>query len=180
MTQETFTPGPWGYDRVTGEIYHADGDVMPCIATVNLDNAGPEQFDADLRLIAEAPAMLSELRRIVASNFGEPRAVTVPFLDAARAILARIDGTPTGGAGTPSEGIEAGQPVKPLLLSAVIRKGWEPRFAHFPNFEAMRADALEYARDVLECDGLPDDAELETIIEAIETESSDRFYYGEG
>ena len=46
-------------------------------------------------MIAEAPAMLAALRELVAGNFGQPRGVTVPALDPARAILARIDGAPT-------------------------------------------------------------------------------------
>lgn len=46
-------------------------------------------------ILTEAPAMLAELRDLVAANYGQPRGVTVPALDAARAILARIDATPT-------------------------------------------------------------------------------------
>lgn len=55
---------------------------------------------------AEVPAMLAALRRIIAWDDAgcDP---STKSLDAARAILTRIDGTPTGEAGTPSGGIEA-------------------------------------------------------------------------
>lgn len=42
--------------------------------------------------IAEAPAMVEALRDLVKGNYGQPRGVTVPALDPARAILSRIDG----------------------------------------------------------------------------------------
>ncbi len=46
---------------------------------------------ADAALVAEAPAMLAELRKLVAINYVQPWGVTVPSLGPARAILARID-----------------------------------------------------------------------------------------
>lgn len=69
MNTPQHTPGPWGYDRPTGEIYHADGDVMPRIATVDLDNVPADQFDADLYLIAAAPELLAACEAML-SAFG--------------------------------------------------------------------------------------------------------------
>lgn len=42
---------------------------------------------ADAPLIAAAAAMLAELQRLVAANYGQPAGVTVPALDNARAII---------------------------------------------------------------------------------------------
>jgi hypothetical protein len=55
------TPAPWAYDEETGRIYHADGDVEPTVAVVDLENASPGQAKADGCLIAAAPRMLAAL-----------------------------------------------------------------------------------------------------------------------
>lgn len=55
------TPAPWAYDKETGRIYHADGDVEPTVAVVDLENTSPEQAKADGCLIAAAPRMLAAL-----------------------------------------------------------------------------------------------------------------------
>ncbi len=98
------TPGPWDFDKADfghGSIEygifrpetHIEGDTVDYIATVH--DAGTE---TDARLIAEAPAILAALRELVAGNYGQPWGVTVPALDTARAILARIDGDSTDAA----------------------------------------------------------------------------------
>jgi hypothetical protein len=49
--------------------------------------------EAYARLFAAAPELLAVLRDIVAGNNGQPRGVTVPALDAARAAIAKAEGT---------------------------------------------------------------------------------------
>lgn len=96
------TPGPWA----TGDAADCGKGLAVCsgalvVARVVGDGyptgigRGPQSI-ANAALIAEAPAMLEVLREQVASNWGQPSGVTVPGLDAARAILARIDGAPKG------------------------------------------------------------------------------------
>ena len=59
------TPGPWGYDEEVGEIFRDDGDAMPRVATVDLDNVGSfEQGLADGKLIAAGPELLAALKAI--------------------------------------------------------------------------------------------------------------------
>lgn len=93
MTQHT--EGPWLYDSETGEISRNDGDVMPLIATVDLDNVESiEQGHADGRLIAEAPSMADALRNLVGfleANY-DHNPVAMDACDEALKILARIDG----------------------------------------------------------------------------------------
>lgn len=55
------TPAPWAYDQETGRIYHADGDVEPTIAVVDLSNTSPGQAKADGCLISAAPKLLAAL-----------------------------------------------------------------------------------------------------------------------
>lgn len=59
------TPGPWGVDWKSGDVFYLDGDVMPLVATVNLDAVSNEQALADLRLIAAAPELLGALEKLV-------------------------------------------------------------------------------------------------------------------
>lgn len=49
---------------------------------------------ANALLIAAAPDMLKALEAIVADNYGQPRGVTVPALDVARAAIAKATVTP--------------------------------------------------------------------------------------
>lgn len=49
------TPGPWAYERTSGAIYYADGDVEPVIAGINQDGTSEKQADADGYLIAASP-----------------------------------------------------------------------------------------------------------------------------
>ncbi len=68
MTQITHTPGPWGFDRATGEVFYDDGDVTPLIASVAHDSetVSFEQACADMALIAAAPDLLEALVDCVA------------------------------------------------------------------------------------------------------------------
>lgn len=55
------TPGPWACED--GEVFYADGDVQPLIATVHCDNAQTHgQYLGDCYLIAAAPEMLDALK----------------------------------------------------------------------------------------------------------------------
>lgn len=56
MSNAKHTPGPWGYDIETGEVYAKDGEVSPLIATIEFDNCiSNQQANADGHLIAAAP-----------------------------------------------------------------------------------------------------------------------------
>ncbi len=55
------TPGPWGYDWKSGDVFYLDGEAMPLVATVNLEAVSNEQALADLYLIAAAPELLAAL-----------------------------------------------------------------------------------------------------------------------
>ncbi len=94
------TPAPWRADEWDC-VWIGDEDhallVANCRNSVMADRVSQEQAPANARLIAEAPAMLSELRNI--QNGIETRAITSEhdetFATAAhriRALLARIDG----------------------------------------------------------------------------------------
>ena len=90
-----FPPGSWTYDMRTGLIAHNEQDEIGFapVATMHLPYESNPERRANAALIVEAPAMLEALRALVADNYGQPRGVTVPTLDPARAIIARIDGT---------------------------------------------------------------------------------------
>ena len=60
------TPGPWTYDEATGEVHHNDGDFMPLVATVNLEDVDPEQGHGDGRLIAAAPDVVVAAKALLA------------------------------------------------------------------------------------------------------------------
>jgi hypothetical protein len=64
-TGTAHTPGPWSYDRDSGEVIFDDADVCPRIATVDLESASPEQAEADGCLIAAGPDMFEALRDVV-------------------------------------------------------------------------------------------------------------------
>jgi hypothetical protein len=62
------TPQPWAYEEETGRVYHADGDVEPTVAVVDLDNTSPEQAKADGCLIAAAPKALAALLAFIEAD----------------------------------------------------------------------------------------------------------------
>jgi hypothetical protein len=62
--KQTHTPGPWGYDRVTGDIFREDGDLFETIATIDIDDVAAEEYDPNLYLIAAAPELLAALVNI--------------------------------------------------------------------------------------------------------------------
>lgn len=70
MSKEQNTPGPYAYDRDSGEIYYDDGDVRPTIAFINLEGVGEEQAIADGELLAAAPDLLAALIALMPSNLG--------------------------------------------------------------------------------------------------------------
>lgn len=86
MTNATHTPGPWAVSKPSGNYIDAPA-VRGSIAALTF-SATP----ADARLIAAAPDLLTALEDLVKSNFGEPRSVTVPALDNARAAIAKATG----------------------------------------------------------------------------------------
>lgn len=90
MTKMQHTPGPWRYSRCQCGHHSCNQYLM--------DNQGGVGFSLeDARAIAEVPAMLAALRKLVVSHAA---LCTSPDWDAqdeadqaeARAILARIDG----------------------------------------------------------------------------------------
>lgn len=103
-----YTPGPWFY--VTGAAWttpQGPDDGGYCIATrASAAPINPSEKDANLRLIAEAPAMVEALRALIplaiealaeraTSDNEEDREQFADYqrdLDNGRAILARIDG----------------------------------------------------------------------------------------
>lgn len=76
------TPGPWTVDPVWGLINHGKTE----ICALHSGNA------ANARLIAAAPALLEALLNLVRDNYGQPKGVHVPALDAARAAIAKATG----------------------------------------------------------------------------------------
>jgi hypothetical protein len=86
MTNATHTPGPWAVSKPSGNYIDAPA-VRGSIAALTF-SATP----ADARLIAAAPDLLTALEDLVKSNFGQPRSVTVPALDNARAAIAKATG----------------------------------------------------------------------------------------
>lgn len=65
------TPGPWKYEPDAGGIFYDDGDLMPVIASTNLENVNVEQGDADGKLIAASPDLLAALEAIVSTHYDE-------------------------------------------------------------------------------------------------------------
>jgi hypothetical protein len=52
----------------------------------------PDTLDREAVLVAAAPDLLAALEDLVKGNFGQPRGVTVPALDNARAAIALATG----------------------------------------------------------------------------------------
>ncbi|MCA3573115.1 MAG: hypothetical protein IOC86_04310 [Aestuariivirga sp.] len=87
------TPGPWSRNIKPATKYpilFAGRNTHIC--TVSVSGLPPETVEANLLLIRAAPDMLAALESLVAGNYGQPRGVTVPALDIARAAIARAKG----------------------------------------------------------------------------------------
>jgi hypothetical protein len=86
------TPGPW--QRNISAKYPIYAERTPGKKDwVHVAAALPcPEAEANLRLIAAAPDLLAELESLVAGNYGQPRGVTVPALDNARALIAKARG----------------------------------------------------------------------------------------
>lgn len=89
----------WDPEAATWQLVERDdqgGRGWDCLAC---DHVTPRDGQAALfpyglalpapSMIEAAPDMLAELEALIAGNFGQPRGVTVPALDGARAIVAR-------------------------------------------------------------------------------------------
>lgn len=96
---QSHTPGPW--TRITChyrdyrtviEIDQQTETDSRTIATLETSSTPDPVMQANARLIAAAPDLLSELKNIVASNMGHPGGVTVSALDPARATIAKAEG----------------------------------------------------------------------------------------
>ena len=95
------TPGPWTFRRAItftdgGFDYGIDAIVKGkkryiAEAFEVVGNGVKVDALANARLIAAAPELLAALDELVAKNYGQPRGVTVPALDRARAALARAN-----------------------------------------------------------------------------------------
>ena len=91
------TPGPWGFDRHSGEIYRADGDVTPHIGAVDFDNTADEQAIADGYLIQAAPDLLDVAQMLLAVTGTGPDRFRYKLDDVvlrARAAVANATETP--------------------------------------------------------------------------------------
>lgn len=88
------TPGPWHRNIAPASRYPTVfAGRNTHIARVITDGLSPEEVEANIALIAEAPAMLEALRALVdAMPTPATRKLTAAW-DDARAILSRIDGT---------------------------------------------------------------------------------------
>lgn len=92
MKTATHTPGPW---RALGTVSKTQ-----CVRTTDeryeVLVSGPYLTDpereANAAIIAEAPALLAALRALVDAHDAEPKELTAAEWDAARTILARLEG----------------------------------------------------------------------------------------
>ena len=68
MSKELFTPGPWSSHRVGASTIYIESririGVLQEVAACGPTEAGPEQQEANARLIAAAPDLLKALQRI--------------------------------------------------------------------------------------------------------------------
>ena len=89
------TPGPWIYDKETGEVFTDEKYVQPRVAQVDLDNVTDiEQGHADGCLIAAAPDLLEALEVAYAeleNHKGVPGVAVLPCIEAA---IAKARGQP--------------------------------------------------------------------------------------
>lgn len=85
MTDE-HTPGPWTRTQ-SGNGDWFKSPHSPYGKDYPIPSSG-----ANFDLMAAAPEMLAALEALVAGNFGQPYAVSVPALDPARAIIAKARG----------------------------------------------------------------------------------------
>ena len=94
------TPGPWGYELISGAIFYDDGDLEPLVAWTNFDSVSEEQGDADARLIAAAPdgldfavAFLAMIDRSDPDDLDFGRGLAASgLIEQARAFVARATG----------------------------------------------------------------------------------------
>lgn len=81
---DKMTPGPWKFGTLSACVVDARGRLIA-------DLSERHDAEADGQAIALVPEMVEALRDLVRMNFGQPSGVTVPALDPARALLARLD-----------------------------------------------------------------------------------------
>lgn len=95
MTKQSYTT--WKIDDSESQPLAIIEDNEDGMGVCEIGKPGSKRAEATVgeweaaRLIAAAPEMADELRRLVANNYGQPSGVTVPALGQARAILAKID-----------------------------------------------------------------------------------------
>ncbi len=86
----THTPGPWGYSE--GEIYRGNNPIASVIPTFGWFNK-TEEDEANARLIASAPEMLTALRVCLTEledwNFAHEASEGQELV---REVLAKVDG----------------------------------------------------------------------------------------
>ena len=89
----TFTPGPWRSDR--RDILTGDGRSLRCLAEVFSGAADSlEQADANCRLIAAEPDLLTKLIECEAVLAGEGGHDGGSLLEEIRAAIAKAEGRP--------------------------------------------------------------------------------------
>ena len=88
------TPRPWRINKVWGTIEGPEGQEICAIhaADVSGRREPRETAQANAWLIVHSHDMLAMLEELVRSNYGQPKAVRVPALDPARALIAKITG----------------------------------------------------------------------------------------
>lgn len=90
----THTPGPWGYGRVSGEVYsRTTGRHIATLNRSGMDSC-PDWVLADAAIIVEAPALLAAARGALAAL--SQRATCPADVEAAKTFLrdaiARVEG----------------------------------------------------------------------------------------
>ena len=95
--QTKHTPGPWQTAHDDSAIVATGGAMRRAVARVYFTKTAQgddlEEARANARLIAEAPAMKQTIINLL--KMTEDGDITTVELEEARALLARIDGTPS-------------------------------------------------------------------------------------